>query len=120
MAFQSKGFDVKLLDAIENGERVGYFVLTNVAERDGDGFVAACFELGSVASGDSLEEAFENLERAVSVQLEALVEADEWERVFSENGVEVVSSVDEAEVSTRVIGEDKVMKVSRHQIVLRS
>ena len=52
------------------------------------------------------------------MQLEALEEAGEWERVFRENGVEVVSSVDEAEVSTRVIGEDKVMRISRHQIVL--
>ena len=111
---------INKVDAIEADERVGYFVLTNVAERDGDGFVAACFELGSVGSGDSLEEAFENLERAVSVQLEALVEADEWERVFKENGVEVVSSVDDAEISSRVIGKDKVMKISRHQIVLRS
>ena len=93
--------------------------MTNVAERDGDGFVAACFELGAVGSGDSVDEAFENLDKAVSVQLEALEEAGEWERVFRENGVEVVSSVDDAEVSSRVIGEEKVMKVSRHQIVLR-
>ena len=109
---------INKVDAIEADDRVGYFVLTNVAERDGDGFVAACFELGAVGSGDSLEEAFENLEQAVTVQLEALVEADEWERVFRENGVEVVSSVDDAEVSTRVIGEDKVMKISRHEIVM--
>ena len=99
-------------------ERVGYFVLTNVAERDGDGFVAACFELGAVASGDSVEEAFEMLDEAVSVQLKALEEAGELERVFRENGVQVVSSVDDAEVSTRVIGEGKVMRVSRHEVVL--
>ena len=99
-------------------ERVGYFVLTNVAERDGDGFVAACFELGAVASGDSVEEAFEMLGEAVSVQLKALEEAGELERVFRENGVQVVSSVDDAEVSTGVIGEGKVMRVSRHEVVL--
>ena len=98
---------------------MGYFVLTNVAERDGDGFVAACFELGSVGSGDTVEEAFQNLEEAVSVQLEALEETGEWERVFKENGVEVVSSVDDAVESTRVIGEDKVMRISRHEVVLR-
>ena len=120
MVFQSKGFDDKLPDAIEAGERVGYFVLTNVAERDGDGFVAACFELGSVGSGDSLDEAFANLELAVSVQLKALKEAGEWERVFRENGVEVVSSVDDAEESTSDMGEGKVMKISRHRIALRS
>ena len=99
-------------------ERVGYFVLTNVAERDGDGFVAACFELGAVGSGDTVEEAFRSLDEAVSVQLEALEETGEWERVFRENGVEVVSSVDDAEESTRVIGKDKVMKIIRHQIPL--
>ena len=100
-------------------ERVGYFILTSVAERDGDGFVAACLELGAVASGDSIGAAFENLETAVLAQLKALEEADEMERVFRENGIEVVASVEDAEVSTRAIGEDKVMKISRHQIALR-
>ena len=100
-------------------ERVGYFVLTSVAERDGGAFVAACLELGAVASGDSIEEAFENLEKAVLAQLKALEEADEMERVFRENGVEVVASVEDAEESTSVIGEGKVMKISRHQILLR-
>ena len=83
------------------------------------GFVAACLELGAVASGDSIEEAFENLETAVGAQLKALEEADEMERVFRENGVEVVASVDDSEVSTRAIGPDKIMKISRHQIVFR-
>ena len=97
-------------------ERVGYFVLTSVAERDGDGFVAACLELGTVASGDSIEEAFQKLDEAVSAQLKALEEADEMERVFRENGVEVVASVEDAEESTSVIGEGKVMKINRHQV----
>ena len=100
-------------------ERIGYFILTSVAEKDGDGFVAACLELGAVASGDSIGAAFENLETAVLAQLKALEEADEMERVFRENGIEVVASVEDAEVSTRAIGEDKVMKISRHQIALR-
>ena len=100
-------------------ERVGYFTLTSVGERDGDGFVAACLELGTVASGDSVEEAFRNLDEVILVQLRALEEAGEMERVFRENGVEVVASVDEAEGSTRAIGEGKVMRISRHQVVLR-
>ena len=97
-------------------ERVGYFILTSVAERDGDGYVAACLELGAVASGDSIEEAFENLEKAVWEQLKALEEAGQRERVFRENGVQVLPSIDDAEVSTKAIGPDKVMKISRHQI----
>ena len=98
-------------------ERVGYFILTSVAERDGGGYVAACLELGAVASGDSIEEAFRHLEKAVLAQLNALEEAGERERVFRENGVEVVASVEDAEESTSVIGEDQVMKISRHQII---
>ena len=94
-------------------------MLTNVGERDGDGFVAACLELGAVGSGESVEEAFRNLDMAVRAQLRALEEAGEWERVFRENGVEVVSSVDDAVESTRVIGDGKVMKISRHEVVLR-
>jgi predicted RNase H-like HicB family nuclease len=97
-------------------ERVGYFILTSVAERDGDGYVAACLELGAVASGDSIEEAFRHLEKAVLAQLKALEEAGQRERVFRENGVQVVPSIDDAEVSTKAIGPDKVMKISRHQI----
>ena len=99
-------------------ERVGFFTLTNVAEKDGDGYVAACLELGAVASGDSIEEAFQNLEETVWVQLKALEEAGEMERVFRENGVQVVSSIDDAEASTRVIGEDRVMRISRHEITM--
>ncbi len=98
---------------------IGYFVLTSVGERDGDGFVAACLELGTVASGDSVEEAFRNLNAAVSLQLRALEEAGEMERVFRENGVEVVASVEDAEESAREIGEEKVMRVSRHEVALR-
>ena len=100
-------------------ERTGFFVLTSVGERDGDGFVAACLELGTVASGDSVEDAFRNLDEVILVQLRALEEAGEMERVFRENGVEVVASVDEAEGSTRAIGEGKVMRISWHQVVLR-
>ena len=73
-------------------------------------------ELGAVASGDSIEEAFENLEKAVWEQLKALEEAGQRERVFRENGVQVLPSIDDAEVSTKAIGPDKVMKISRHQI----
>ena len=98
-------------------ERIGYFILTSVAERDGDGFVAACLELGAVASGDSIEEAFRHLEKAVLAQLNALEEAGERERVFRENGVQVLPSIDDAEVSTKEIGPDEVMKISRHQII---
>ena len=100
-------------------ERVGYFILTSVAEKDKDGFVAACLELGAVASGDSIEEAFDNLEKAVWAQLKALEEAGQRERVFRENGVQVFSSPDDSEVSTRAIGEGKVMKISRHQNIYR-
>ena len=75
-------------------------------------------ELGAVASGDSIEEAFQNLEETVWVQLKALEEAGEMERVFRENGVQVVSSIDDAEASTRVIGEDRVMRISRHEITM--
>lgn len=102
----------------EAGERMGYFVLTNVAERDGDGFVAACLELGAVGSGDSMEEAFANLESAVSLQLKALEEAGEMERVFRENGVQVESSAADAEESTRTIGPDKVMQINRYRVTL--
>ncbi len=100
-------------------EREGYITLTNVAEKDGDAFVAACLELGAVASGETIEEAFESLDKAVRMQLKALEEAGERERVFRENGIEVVPSIDNAEVQTRMLAGDKVLKISRHEVAIR-
>ena len=87
-----------------------------MAERDGDGYVAACFELGAVATGETIDEAFQRLDEAVRVQLQALEEADQRERVFRENAVEVVESIEDAAAFTQTLDGGKVMRVTRYQL----
>ena len=101
-------------------ERVGYITLTGIVEKDEDSFIATCLELGTATCGDSIEEAFENLEEAIWVHLNALEEVGERDRVFRENNIEIVSSVDDAEACAKVIPLDKVVKASRHEVPIHA
>ena len=76
------------------GRRVGSgegwtVVLTCVVEKEGDQFVSYCEELGTSSCGDTIEEAFENIEEAIEVHLDALDEVGELGRVFRERDIEV-------------------------------
>ena len=58
----------------------GEIVLTELFEPDGDQFAAYCLELGTASCGDTIEEAFTNLEEAIWVhlnELEAIGEREE-------------------------------------------
>ena len=48
--------------------------LTGVVEQEGEQYVSMCLELGTSSCGDTIEEAFYNLEEAISVHLDALRE----------------------------------------------
>ena len=48
--------------------------LTGVVEQEGEQYVSTCLELGTSSCGDTIEEAFSNLEEAISVHLDALRE----------------------------------------------
>ena len=79
---------------LTGGHRVGSVegwtvVLTCVVEKEGNQFASYCEELGTSSCGDTIEEAFENIEEAVEVHLDALDEAGELGRVFRERGIEV-------------------------------
>ena len=58
-------------------------VLTSVVEPEGDMFVSTCIELGTASCGDTIQEAFDNLEEAIAVHLNALEEIGETERCLS-------------------------------------
>ena len=64
--------------------------LTLQAEREDDGYVAYCVELGTASCGDTLEEAMANIQEAVLVHLDALEETGTRQRVFEEKGIELV------------------------------
>ena len=55
-------------------------VLTSVVEPEGEMFVSTCIELGTASCGHTIQEAFDNLEEAISVHLNALEELGETER----------------------------------------
>ena len=90
-------------------------VLTSVVEPEDDMFVSTCIELGTASCGDTIQEAFDNLEEAIAVHLNALEELGETERVFHERGIEILRSPIE-ETVPRPVPIDKVVKISQHPI----
>ncbi|RMF79834.1 MAG: type II toxin-antitoxin system HicB family antitoxin [Nitrospirae bacterium] len=59
-------------------------VLTAVIEREGDGYVALCPEVGVASQGDTLEEARSNLQEALELFFEVASEEELAERVRGE------------------------------------
>ena len=90
-------------------------VLTSVVEPEDDMFVSTCIELGTASCGDTIQEAFENLDEAIAVHLNALEELGETERVFHERGIEILRSPIE-ETVPRPVPIDKVVKISQHPV----
>ena len=78
-------------DQPRDTETQGVVILTSVVEEEGDQFVSFCTELGTAScgdSGDSIEEALDNLQEAIWVHLNALEQTGERERVFQERGID--------------------------------
>ena len=90
-------------------------VLTCVVEKEGTQFVSYCEELGTSSCGDTIEEAFENIEEAIEVHLDALDEVGELGRVFRERAIEV-QQLPLSEPIPRVIPMGKLVKAIRRQI----
>lgn len=92
----------------------GVVVLTMVVEEEDGQFVSYCEELGTSSCGDTIQEAFENIEEAVEVHLSALSEVGELHRVFEEKDIVVLRPP----VSSpyRVIPMGKVVKATQHEI----
>lgn len=68
----------------------GYILLTfKVHEEDGF-YVSECDELDIASFGDTIEGAFDALEEAVFVYLNALEDEGERERVLTERGIEII------------------------------
>lgn len=90
-------------------------ILTSVVEPEENMFVSSCIELGTSSCGDTIQEAFENLEEAIAVHLNALEEVGETERFFHERGIEILRSPIE-ETVPRPVPMDKVVKISQHPV----
>ncbi len=70
----------------------GVIILTGMVKAEGNQFVSTCQELGTSSCGDSVEEAFANLEEAIEVHLAALEEIGERDRVFQERGISILDA----------------------------
>jgi predicted RNase H-like HicB family nuclease len=100
----------------------GYVVVTMRATKDEETgqYVAVCEDLDVASCGDSIEDAFAQIEDAVELFLNALEEEGERERVFAERGI-VIHEGDlpshEATVTTSV-HPDELVKAGAFQVPL--
>ena len=56
--------------------------LTGIVEPEDGMFPAHCLELGTVTCGDTVEEAFANLEEAIEVHIDALADIGTLQQEF--------------------------------------
>jgi predicted RNase H-like HicB family nuclease len=68
----------------------GYITLTLEAYPEGKAFVSRCPELDVASCGDTLGEAIEAVQEAITVYLNAIESASERARVFTERGVTII------------------------------
>ena len=67
----------------------GIIILTEIVEEEDDQFVAHCPELGTSTCADSLGQAFEYLEDAITVHLAALEEVGELDQFLRERNINI-------------------------------
>lgn len=69
------------------------FALTmEVEEAEEGGYDAVCVELGTPSCGDTIDEALRNIQEAVMVHLDSLIETGDLGRVLREKGIAVEST----------------------------
>lgn len=97
---------------------VGHIHLTFKAYKEGEQWVSECVELGTASCGDSVEDAFDALNDATLLYLQAVAEAGETDRILHERGIEIAPGAPEddgEEVSLRARPNEIV---SPHALVL--
>ena len=93
---------------------MGYVLLTGTAEEEGHQFVSHCPQLDVAGSGETVNEALDNLGDALDVHLAALGEIGDLERVFKERGIEIKKDPLPSEVvSVSIPSENTVQAYAR-------
>ena len=64
-----------------------YITLTFVVEEDGDQYASYCTELGTASCGDSHDEALRNIEEAVLLDVETLLETGQLDQFLKARGI---------------------------------
>ena len=67
----------------------GYIILTGYTEPETGGYNAYCRELGVATCDDTADQALDQLEDAIAVYLEGLVELGQLERKFAEKNIQI-------------------------------
>ena len=67
----------------------GYIILTGVVEPEDGQYVSYCRELGTSSCGDTIQEAINNLDDAIQVHLDGLIETDHLESFLRERKVRI-------------------------------
>lgn len=67
----------------------GIVTLTGIVEKEGDQYVSYCRELGVASCGNTIDEALANLDDAIQVHIDALVETGELLQVFRERNIRI-------------------------------
>ena len=66
-----------------------YIVLTIIFKPEDEIWTAECQELGTATFGDTLEEAKNNIEEAISLHLDTLKDVGERTRFFEEHNIKI-------------------------------
>ncbi|MCH8309261.1 MAG: type II toxin-antitoxin system HicB family antitoxin [Chloroflexi bacterium] len=74
-----------MADSVEEG----IVTLTGIVEKEDDQYVSYCRELGVASCGDTIDEALINLDDAIQVHIDALIETGELLRVFRERSIRI-------------------------------
>ena len=66
-----------------------YIILTGYTEWDEVAYASYCRELGVATCDDTADQALDQLEDAIAVYLEGLVELGQLERIFAEKNIQI-------------------------------
>ena len=89
-------------------------MLTGIVEKEDGQYASHCPELGTASCGDTIEEAFSNLEEAIEVNLNALEESETIDSVLRERHIRINSGPYLHEELLRVPADAYVRLYRRH------
>ncbi len=89
----------------------GHLRLTFKAYKEGKQWVSECVELGTASCGGSVEDAFNALNDATLLYLQAVEQEGETARVFRVRGIEIIPGAPESD------GEEMSLRARPNEIV---
>ncbi len=95
--------------------KAAYIILTTLFEQEDAQYVSVCPELNVASCGDSIQEAGDNLQEAITLYLNQLEVDGTRDRIFSEKGIRTYrASVELPNEVQRTVPLDTMVKATRH------